>query len=131
MNYYISKKWVKYKTSHVKSQSQIIDFLTDDERAEVDKMAYEEVSGSTDEVWDIQNQASIEGTLVRKETGQYGTNYVLDVNGKETLVWANTVLETKMARVKEGDKIKIEYLGEVKSKSGRMYRDFKLFIDKA
>lgn len=94
------------------------------------KMAYEEVTGVPENLWDKEKEAVIEGKFLRKEEGQFGFNYILEVKKEEVLVFGKVALHTKMAKVKEGDKIKIEFLGEVKAKSGMMYQDYKVSIDK-
>ena len=125
---YIPKKWVKYKTGEDKHQVKL-EGAAKTEPQEVNKMGFEEVTGA-DKVWDINEESEISGKLLRREQGEFGMNYILQVADEEVLVWGNIVLNTKLARVKEGETIKIQYLGEVKSKTGRMYRDFKVFIDK-
>ncbi len=41
--------------------------------------------------------------------------------------WANMVLKHKLDLCKMGESIKIRYLGEVESKKGRKYKDYKVF----
>ncbi|MAH46466.1 hypothetical protein CMI37_11580 [Candidatus Pacearchaeota archaeon] len=74
---------------------------------------------------------SVEGKLTGVKTG-LGSNdstlYELD-EGK-TSFWGSTVLDRKMSYVKEGDRVKIEYLGMVENpKNGRTYKDWDVYID--
>lgn len=58
-----------------------------------------------------------------------GNDYlVVDKDGNDVLVWGKTALQTKMARVEVGAKVKIVYLGEKKSSStGRTYEDYDVY----
>lgn len=76
---------------------------------------------------------SIEGVLesVTPSTQYEGQNNY-DIKTKDGIktVFGTTVLNTKLAKISLGSKIKIVYLGETKSKSGRFYRDFQVFVAK-
>jgi len=63
----------------------------------------------------------------RSTAGQYGDNYVVDVKGKEMVVFGGSVINTKMSLVEPETTIKITFLGEKKAQStGRVYKDFKV-----
>lgn len=89
------------------------------------------------DVWDFNTQAELEGEFVKKEVGIGPNNsnmYHFLVGGvneqEEVAVWGNTVLDSRLAEVNHGDKIKIVFLGMAKSKRGTQYKNFDVFIDK-
>lgn len=54
--------------------------------------------------------------------------HILLVDGVRTGVWGSTLLDSRMKSVEEGDRIMIRYMGTEQSpKSGREYKDFKVF----
>ena len=82
---------------------------------------------SASNIWNPADMKEIEGEFIREEQGTYGKNYVLKCPSKEEfLVFGTTVLNTKMAKVAIGDYVRITFLEEVKSKDGRVYKDFKV-----
>ena len=95
---------------------------------EVPRMAFKEVVGNP--VFRFENKDdSIEGVYLGAVEGKFGKDYeVEDKEGIKT-IFGNTVLATKLLNVKAGSKIRISYLGEVKSKEGRLYKDFKVEVD--
>ena len=95
------------------------------------KMAFEEVKSNP--VFGFENEGDkIEGKYIGTEDGQYGKNFLIECKSGETFtVFGKTVLTTKMLTVKSGSKVRITYLGEVKSKKGgTMYKDFKVEVEK-
>ena len=71
----------------------------------------------------------IEGKLVRREPGQFGDNYViLCESGEEFVIFGSTVINTKLAGVKENTQVRITYMEEKKSGAGRLYKDFKVEV---
>lgn len=95
-----------------------------------EKREFEEVGGGT--VWQFEKEGdNIEGELVDIVAGQYGNNYVLKApSDEEFTVFGGTVLNTKFAKIEKGKYVKITYIGEVKSQSGRTYKDFKVEVAK-
>ena len=88
---------------------------------------WEEVKSDSN-VWDWNENPTLEATLKRKEPGTYGINYVVETeDGKEHLVFTKTVIASKMLMVEVGDKFKLVCLGEKKGESGRTYTDFALY----
>jgi len=73
---------------------------------------------------------SVEGRYIRTQAGQYGDNYILEVDGEEKLLFTSTVIQTKMLLVNVGSIVRITSLGEKKSKDGRLYKDFKVEVKK-
>ena len=84
-----------------------------------------ESNNSGADVWDFNTQAELEGEFVKKEekVGPNNSNmYYFLVGDKneqeEVAVWGNTVLDSRLAEVQHGTKIKIVYLGMQISKRG-------------
>lgn len=91
---------------------------------------YEEIEGGN--VWQFEKEGdNIEGEFTDIVAGQYGNNYVVkDEKGDKFTIFGGSVINTKMANVEKGKKIRVTYLGEVKSQSGRTYKDFKVEVEK-
>lgn len=91
---------------------------------------YEEIEGGN--VWQFENEGdSIEGELIDIVAGQYGNNYIIkDDKGDKYTIFGGSVINTKMANIEKGKKIKVTFLKEVKSSSGRTYKDFKVEVEK-
>lgn len=92
---------------------------------------FKEVTGMP--IVDLKEKGSqIIGILKRKEPGQYGDNYILQVeeNGKveEKMLFTSTVIQTKMSRVEMNKCVRVTYLGEKKGESGRLYKDYKVEV---
>ena len=73
------------------------------------------------------------GVLLGIQTG-VGRNksnvYLLKTDEGETVgVWGSTVIDARLNGVKEGQKIAIEYLGEVRGKNNT-YKNFKIGVGK-
>ena len=92
-------------------------------------MEYEEVKQG--EVHNFEEVGAVlEGKLVRKEQGKFGDNYIIDVDGKELVVFGCTVLNTKLAGVSDGTNVRITKLEDKKSEGGRIYKDFTVEVAK-
>lgn len=93
---------------------------------------WQEANSSTDEAWD--GLKTIEGQYINKKTnvGPNSSNmYVLNVNGKSVGVWGSTVIDSKFESVPVGVIVKIEPQGLAKGKSGKEYKDYKVFFKAA
>ena len=93
-------------------------------------MAWKEVESGA--VFQFEKEGdSIEGELVDTVEGQFGNNYIIKTpSGEEMTVFGKTVINTKMARIKKGQKVKITFKGEVKAPtSGRNYQDYSIEVD--
>lgn len=103
-------------------KNAIVDDFTDDDEVK-----------SELNLWNYKDDKEIIGVVLRKEEGQYGEQVVLSAGeDNEVTLPSLTALNTKLANVEIGAKVKIVYLGEVRSeKTGRMYSDFKVFTKKA
>lgn len=94
-----------------------------------------EAGSSSDETWKPESAGdTVEGKLVRKleNVGANSSNmYYLEQEAanSETLtisVWGSAVLDTKFEEIPMQSMIKIEFLGNVKGKSPKPYKDFKV-----
>jgi len=83
-------------------------------------------------VWQFEKAGDkIEGELTAVEEGKFGNNYIIKAkNGESFTIFGSAVLNTNMKRVELSSYVRITYKGEVKSGSGRLYRDFKVEIGK-
>ena len=90
-----------------------------------------EGQGSGADVWKFESQAIMEGKFIRKEEniGPNKSNmYYFSQDNGEVAVWGNTVLDSRLAEIVVGDKVKIVFLGEVKGKGPRPYKNFDVFV---
>lgn len=80
--------------------------------------------------WDYKTQKVVIGYFLRWEKDSYGDHCVLETQDDEVHIPNLMALKTKLPKDKIiiGSKIKIEYKGEVRSKSGRTYFDFEVSI---
>ena len=94
-------------------------------------MAYKEVSMGTVHQFEKEGDV-LEGTLAEVLQGEYGNNYAITkADGERVTMFGSTVINSKMAIVKVGDKVKITFLGmPIGKNSKRQYKDFKVEIDK-
>jgi len=96
-------------------------------------MTYQEVNPTE---WKPEKDGDfVEGVLVRKQE-EVGVNksklYSIETSDKGVLsVWGSAVLDSRMALVKEGNKIRITYKGLGESKGGKNApKIFKVEVDK-
>ena len=96
---------------------------------------WQEAGGASDEVWKPENAGDeLIGKLVRRRenVGANSSNmYYLEqeaANGEKLViaVWGSTVLDTKFDEIPLQAQVKIEYLGTVKGKGPKPYKDFKV-----
>lgn len=92
-----------------------------------------EAGSNTGDSWKPENEGdTLIGVLIGKKenVGINNSNVYLieekDKAGELTSVWGSTVLDTKFSEIPVGSKVKIEYLGKVKSKAPQPYKDFKV-----
>ena len=82
---------------------------------------------SVENIWNPEKDATIEGTYIRKEQGKFGSNYVLQTpNGEEILAFGSTVLNSRFSLIEEGTYVRISFLGLIRSKDGKYYKDYKV-----
>lgn len=93
-------------------------------------MAWKEIKGEGAEVWDFEKNPDFEGVFVRREDNVGPNNskmYHFDSKGEEVALWGNTLLDTRLVDLKEGQQVQIKYLGKAKSpKTGREYKNFQV-----
>lgn len=71
---------------------------------------------------------SCEGKLKEIREGEFGENYVItQTDGSDIEVAGTSVIKSKMRNIQIGTPILIRYIGEKKSKTGRLYKDYELF----
>lgn len=94
-------------------------------------------AGSGGETWKPENVGdSIQGllTAVKENVGINNSKvYMIEKEGEEEpySVWGSTVLDTKFQEISVGSEVKIEYLGQVKGKGPKPYKDFKVLYKPA
>jgi len=66
----------------------------------------------------------------REQTGQWkNLAYKIRADGEIRTLFGTKILNDKMSKILIGANIKIVYNGEKKSQSGRIYKDWSVFID--
>jgi hypothetical protein len=95
-------------------------------------MAYEEINPS---MWEYKEEGDfIEGTLVRvqEEVGENKSNlYSIETSEGVKNVWGSAILDSRMALVVIGSKVRITYKGLGESKGGKNApKIFKVEIDR-
>ena len=109
-----------------KEENAIIDDFSDADKQENEQLNF----------WDCKAQNEIVGIVESVEAGNYGGKKIgLKTNDSAedlTFIPELTALNSKLKDLAVGDKVKIVYTGEEKSKtSGRMYMTFDFFLKKA
>ena len=101
-------------------------------------MAWKKVENNSNgtDVWNFETQAEFEGEFVKRQEGigpHQSNLYHFLVGGEneqeEVVVWGNTVLDSRLAEVTHGMKVKIVYLGKAKSKRGNEFKNFDVFTE--
>lgn len=72
---------------------------------------------------------TIQGIYVMKKenVGVNASNvYVVRKGDEDLSVWGSTVLDTKFQEIPEGAEVKIEFVGMVKGKGPKPYKDFRV-----
>lgn len=104
----------------MESNTNVEDFTKDDFTQE------DKVEGGNFHNFD--NEPIIIGVLDHIEDSQYGKNLFLKITkDKMAVVGDYTALRGKVGVEDIGKKIKIAYIGEQKSSTGRMYKAFEVF----
>ena len=90
-----------------------------------------EVNPTTEEMWNPGEQETIQGIYVSLKT-KVGPNesnvYILNADNVKVGVWGSKVLDDRFKEIPLGSEIKIEYLGEQRTKKGgRTYQNYKVF----
>ena len=104
-----------------KDEQVIIDDFEENDKIENESLIF----------WDYKSQNEIVGVVEVFENGNYGGHKIgLKTNSEELIFIPElTALNSKLSNLEIGNKIKIVYKGEEKSKkSGRMYMTFDVYI---
>ena len=92
---------------------------------------WQEINPTTEEMWDPEEDKVIQGIYVSKKenVGPNESNvYVLNVGDKKIGIWGSTILDDRFKEIPLGCEVRIEYLGEQKTKKGnRTYQAYKVF----
>lgn len=84
-----------------------------------------------EEYWSPDEGEEIEGEFlgVINEVGENKSDVykIKSSDGKNVNIWGSKVLEGKMAGIKEGQLIKIKYLGKIKPEKGKEYKNYQVF----
>lgn len=80
--------------------------------------------------WKYKENKQIQGIYSRVESDKYGDHVVLKVGNGEVHLPNLTALNGKLKQggAKEGSHVGIEYLGQKKSKGGRLFEDFDVYV---
>ena len=83
------------------------------------------------EVWNPDEGAEISGVYlgVQTEVGENKSNlYTLETSEqKQISVWGSKVLDGKMMGIKEGQQVKIKFVGRIKPEKGKEYKSYEIF----
>ncbi len=89
-------------------------------------------AGNAGDSWKPENKGDTVQGIYKAKKENVGINssnvYMLQVKGVDDLVsvWGSTVLDTKFEEIETGSEVRIEYLGDVKGKGPKPYKDFKV-----
>jgi hypothetical protein len=91
-----------------------------------------ETGMETDGMWDFNTNPVFEGVFVekRENVGENGSNiYVCESSEDNNRygIWGSAILDTRLSNIKAGEEVGIAYIGIKKGKSGRNYKDFRVF----
>jgi len=74
---------------------------------------------------ELEENPELEGIYMGKVEGNYEhPDHLFSVGDDEIVVFGTTALNTKMGMVQPKQQVRIKFLGEKKSKQGRVYKDF-------
>jgi hypothetical protein len=74
-------------------------------------------------------QKEVIGILEKMEDGTFGKQYTIRTPQDEIIsIGSFSALQSKLSESAVGHAVKIVFLGEKKSKNGRLYKDFDVFI---
>lgn len=82
------------------------------------------------EVWKPEEGEEISGIYlgVQKEVGMNASNlYKIECGEKTLSVWGSKVLDDAMLSVKEGQEVKIKFMGKIKPEKGKEYKSYEVF----
>ncbi|MDP3726290.1 MAG: hypothetical protein Q8R36_03785 [bacterium] len=104
--------------------------MTETTNVDIGLNGWEEVKKNTGEMVDWEQTKVVMGKLtdIRENVGENNsTIYTVEKEGGEAVsFWSTTVLKGHMDSCALNDEVRVEYLGNKKGKSGRIYKDFKV-----
>lgn len=88
--------------------------------------------GNTWAYKDLGKDAEFEGLYIGKEENvgeNHSTVYSFEVKGDTISVWGSTLLDIRLKNIKQGEEVKIVYLGEEPSekRKGKTYHNFEVY----
>lgn len=97
-------------------------------------MARKTLTTELNESWNFEQNKELHGILVdkRENVGKNNSKlFTIEVSGKKgekVAVWGSTKLDD-LWQLQVGTEVWIEYLGQEKSKNGRMFKNYKIDFD--
>ena len=108
-------------------EEQVTEERVEDNTSSSADDGWNEAQGGAGNYWIPESRGeTIQGVLVDAVEGPYGTNYVLEIDGTEIRLPANKVLISKLDNVPMGAEVKVEYLGTVRTSTGRRAKDYRV-----
>jgi len=92
-----------------------------------DDFTEEEEIKQKSNIWDFNENPIMIGYLKDIEETAFGEAYLFDTAQGEMYIFSYSAIEGKITNKDIAKKIKIEYLGDEKSKTGRLYKNFKIW----
>lgn len=88
---------------------------------------WKQLSGGTFFKFDAEG-VCLEGIWQGTQSGKFGDNGVVEVDGVPQLFTMNTALKD-LLRVKPGTEVRITYLGKQMSKGGNEFKAYQIFVE--
>lgn len=98
---------------------KITEFTDEDERKQ------------TSNFFDFNEEKEIVGVLETIQEGAFGNEYHINTGDHIVIVGSYKELSSKISNDDIGRTLKIACVGETKSKTGRIYKNFKVFVKSA
>lgn len=92
---------------------------------------WKQIGAQNGDAWDFETNPEMIGIYIGKEEG-IGTNnstlYNFEKPEGVVSVWSTALLDSRFKNLKEGEEVKVIYLGKEKSpKTGRTYKNFEVY----
>jgi hypothetical protein len=92
-------------------------------------MAWEKVESTGFITFEAEGD-SVEGKLGGSREGSYGTYYIISTNEGEKAVPNLAILNSRLQSIPVGKRVKIVYIGELKTGTGRVAKNFDVYVEK-
>lgn len=106
--------------------------MTEEKQKLLDDFGEEDkVNSSNSTFWNFKEEKVIIGLFVRWEKDSFGEHGVLQTEEEVEVHLPNLMAlngKLKAGDIEPSNKVKVEYSGSVKSKTGRLYEDFNIYI---